>query len=89
MIEVEVQGAKKVMPDYREFSRVKTTVDGRETTIIDCEGTPPGQGKFHFLQMYTLVDKTVLVVTCTALIDDFADWENDFNIIVRSLRVSD
>jgi hypothetical protein len=88
MVDVRVEGAKNAVQDYREFSRVKITVDGREATIIDSEGTPEGQGKLHFLQMYMLVDKTTWVITCTALSEDFTNWENDFHTIVRSLRIS-
>lgn len=88
MVEAEVEKAKKVFQDYREFSRVKTTVGGREATIVDWEGTLPEQGKRHFLYMIMLVDKTTWVVTCGTLTKDFAEWENDFNAIVRSLRIS-
>jgi len=89
LVEAEVQGVKKSTQDYREFSRVKTTVNGRETAIVDFEGTPTGAStKLHFLQMSMLVNKTAWVVTCVALPDDFSSWENDFNAIVRSLRIS-
>jgi hypothetical protein len=38
--------------------------------------------------MSMLVNKTAWVVTCVALPDDFSSWENDFNAVVRSLRIS-
>ena len=88
IVEAEVQVAKEVFPDYQEFSRLKTTVNGREATILNAEGTPPEQVTLHYVQMIIPVDKTVWVVTCTALAEHFAQWENDFNIIVRSLRIS-
>ena len=88
MVESEVRGVKQVILDYQELSMVKTTIDGRQATIWDYEGTMAGQSKLHFLTMITLVDKTTWVVGCAAPIDDFADWENDFNIIIRSLRIS-
>ena len=88
MVESEVRGVKTVILDYRELSMVKTTIDGREATIWDYEGTIPGQSKLHFLTMITLVDRTTWVVGCDTSIDDFAQWENDFNTIVRSLRIS-
>ncbi len=89
MLEAEVRGLKMVLSDYREMSRIKTTIDGREATILSWEGAPPQLGKMRFLQMFTMVDETIWIVTCTAAIDDFAEWENDFDNIVRSLRISD
>jgi hypothetical protein len=88
MVEAEVQIAQKGFPDYQEFSRTKTTVDGREAIILDWEGTPQTGKKLHFLQMFTLVDKAVWSVTCTALPDDFGQWQNVFQTIVQSLRIS-
>ena len=90
MVEAELRGIKLVVSDYREISRVKTSVDGRGATIVDFEGTPPGQNsKIHSLQMFILVDKTAWIVTCTSFIDGFVEWEDDFNTIVRSLRILD
>jgi hypothetical protein len=88
MVESEVRGVKQVILDYRELSMVKTTIDGREATIWDYEGTMAGQSKLHFLTMITLVDRTTWVVGCATSTDDFSEWENDFNTIVRSLRIS-
>jgi hypothetical protein len=88
VVEAEIRGLQKVVQDYQEFSRVKTTVGGRMATIIDYEGTFPERGKWHFLQMITLVDKTVWVVSCTSSLEDFAKWEKDFYAIVKSLQIS-
>jgi hypothetical protein len=87
IVEAEVQIAKEALPDYQVLSRVKTTVDGREATILDAEGTPPQSVPLHYVQMITTVDKTVWVVTCAALAEHFTRWENDFNNIVESLRI--
>ncbi|MCJ7744039.1 MAG: hypothetical protein MUO99_05715 [Dehalococcoidales bacterium] len=37
-VEAEIRGIKQIVQDYHEFSRLKTTVDGREATIIDGGG---------------------------------------------------
>ncbi len=88
-IEAEMQGAKEVFPDFKEFSRVKTTVDGREATIVDWEGTLEGHFKTRCLQMFLQADETPWVVTCGITPpSDFVKWKNDFDAIVRSLRVS-
>jgi len=87
LVEAEIRGLQMIIPDIREFSRVKTTVDGRTVTIMEYEGTYPKLGKFHWLVMFTLVGKTAWIVTCTASPGEFNEWEEDFNAIVRSLRI--
>ena len=87
MVEAEIQGIKDFVQDYHEFSRVKTTIGGREATIVDWEGTYPQLGRFHNLQMFILVGKVAWVVTCTPPAGEFSKWEDDFHAIVRSLRI--
>jgi len=87
MVEAEIRGLKKFIQDYHELSRVKTTVDGREATIVEYEGTFPQLGKAHWLQTFILVGKSAWIVTCAALPGKFSKWEDDFHAIVRSLRI--
>ena len=49
VVEAEVQAAESVIPDYQVSTMVKTTVDGREATIIRSNGTIPEEGKWYFL----------------------------------------
>lgn len=86
-VEAEVQGIKQIYPDYRQFSRTDTTIDGRKATIIDSEATIPGFGKTQQLQMFALVGKIVWIVTCTSEPGKFSESEEDFYAIVRSLRI--
>ncbi|MCJ7829277.1 MAG: hypothetical protein MUP81_06020 [Dehalococcoidia bacterium] len=88
MVEAEIRGAKKIIPDYKQISRLKITIDGREATILEWEGTAPGQTKAHFLQMLTIARETTWLVSCATSVSDFSKWQNDFNAIVRSLRIS-
>ena len=87
MVTAGIEGVKAVMPDYHEFSRVKTTVGNRTATIIEFQGTLAGFGTFREVQMYLIASKTFWVVTCTALADEYSKWEDDFDAIVRSLRI--
>ncbi len=89
MVETELKGIEMVLPDRREFSRVKTTIDGREATIVHYEATPPESGKRHYLMMITLAGNTAWRLICSSTADDFFAWEKDFNAIVRSLRIYD
>ena len=87
-VEVEMKFIKNTLEKYREFSRTKTTVDGRQATIIDYEGIPPGMGKGHFVQLHTFRSKTYWTVTCTTLHTEmYSDYRDDLHAIVRSLRI--
>ena len=87
VVEAGIAGITQLVPDYHLFSQVKTTVDGREATILDWEGTISEVGKSHVLQMVVLVGKTAWFVTCTPPLGEFSNWEEDFQTIVRSLRI--
>lgn len=87
VVTAEIEGLKAVISDYHEFSRVKTTIDNRTATIIELQGTIAGFGTYRYVQMVFIVSKTVWVVTCTALPDEYSKWEDDFDAIVRSLRI--
>jgi len=86
-VEASIRGIKSLVQVYHEFSRIKTTVDGREATILDWEGSHPEIGKSHVLQMLIIQGKNGWAVTCTPPMGEFSKWEDDFNSIVRSLRI--
>ncbi len=86
-VEAEIEGIKLVVQDYHEYSQVKTTVSGREATIVDLEVTYPVLGRFRALAMIILTDEVVWIVTCKASGGEFSKWEDDFYAIVRSLRI--
>ena len=87
IIEAVIRGVKMIIDDYHEFSRIKTTVSGRTATILDWEGTFPQLGKIRVVQMFLMVGKTGWSITCTPPEGELSKWEEDFNTIVRSLRV--
>ena len=86
-VEAEIQGARSMLENFRLINQIKTTVDGREATIIEYKGTMSIIGEVHPLQMLLLVDKVVWVVTCSPPQGEFDEWEDDFYHIVRSLRI--
>jgi len=87
VVEYEIRGLKYVCPDYHEFSRVKTTISGREAAIFDCELTYPEIGKGHQLFMVMSEGKVAWIVCCTPPSGEYRKYENDFHSIVRSLRI--
>ena len=87
MVAAAIESLKMVVADYHEFSRVKTTVDNRTATIIECEATLAGLGTFHYVSMCCIVSKTIWMVTCATSPDEYSKWEDDLDAIVRSLRI--
>jgi len=87
VVEAEIGQLKFLVRQYHEFSRVETTIGGREVVIVDCEGDFPGFGKRRQLQMITFADRFRWVVTCLASPEKFSDFEDDLYTIVRSLRI--
>jgi hypothetical protein len=88
-VETLITENEQILQDYHyyEFSRIKTTVDGKEATIIDWEATIPSVSEDRFLVIYTLTGKTVWSVVCSSPQGEFSEWEEDFQTIVRSLRI--
>jgi hypothetical protein len=74
--------------NYRQYSRTKTTVDGREAAVIEWEGVWPSNNSWsRSLEMVTLIGNNAWVVICTSSPDDFDDWASNFRSVVVSLRI--
>ena len=87
VVEEEVRAVKDMFEGYREFSRVKARAGGKDVVILDNEMVIPSLVKTRNLQMFALTGKVVWIVTCKASPEEFADYEEDFHAIVRSLRI--
>ena len=87
MVRAGIETLESVLSDYHEYSRVRTTVDGRTATIIECRVNIPGLGTLRYMFMFCAVNRTGWVATCTSLPDEYSEWEDDFDAVVRSLRI--
>ena len=87
VVEAEDAYGRMYTQGYHVISRTKTIVDGREAVIDDTVDNEPGYGKWRYLQMITVKDKLVWLVTCGSEYDDFKPYEDMFDDIVRSLRI--
>lgn len=74
------------LPEYYEFSRTKTTIGKKKAVIIDYEANFSGV-KNRRLTMLVAVDNNLWKVSCRATPGKFSNFEDDFNAIVRSLRI--
>lgn len=88
MVTSVIKGFKCSARDFRELSRVRTTVDGRPATIVEYNMTPPGScTTLHCVTMLCMVDRNFWAVGCSTLPDEYSNWEGTFDSIVRSLRI--
>ncbi len=85
----QVTGLKSFAEDFHEIAREKVKVGGRDAYILEYEATFPGLGSVHALILMTMAGSNAWTVTCTCLdgMDDFDQHADDFQSIVRSLRI--
>jgi len=87
-VETKVQEEIMLFEEYRENSRTKIVVGGKEAIVLDSQSQFPGIGTIRWLKIYMRDDKLVWMVICGGLPDtNFSDFETDFHAIVRSLRI--
>jgi hypothetical protein len=88
MVTAAIEGIKLVSSDYQELSRVRTTVDGRPATIVEYNFTPPWSGPtLRSVTMLCMVHRNLWAVGCSTLPDEYSNWEDTFDAIVRNLRI--
>lgn len=87
LVTAQIEGIKAAFPDYHELSRVRTTVDGRTATILVWQGTLPYTATCRYVTMMFSIGGTGWYVTCVTVPDEYWKWEDDFDAIVRSLRI--
>lgn len=85
--EASIRGIKIVAQEYREVSRTKTIIGGREAVIVDYGFIHSNGEKYRGLNMLMLVDRVGWTITCQTYLEKFDDFESDFHAIIRSLRI--
>lgn len=100
-LDQEVDGEISLLPghflnDFKQISRVNTTVNGKKAVIVDFTGVESGeltgitspQNPRHYLVMFMLYGNGYWRVTCSTPIDDFATWQSNFNSILNSIQIN-
>lgn len=72
---------------YKELSLNKTIVDGREASILDSEDNYPDWGRWRYIQLTTVKGDFAWCVSCGCEYQDFNEYADTFDSIVRSLRI--
>ena len=85
-VEAQVNHLVQTLSEYREISRVETTVGGKQASVIEWEGVIT-QTKFHVLWTLVLVGRNAWVVSCDFALEESSRWEGDFQAMARSLRI--
>lgn len=88
LVEFSVREIKKISEEYREFSRTKTTIDGRQAIIFDYEVRLSNWPFIHYLSMSMCIDKFLWTTTCCIIPPlNFYDFKNDFYAILKSFKI--
>ena len=85
--EAEDLWARENMQEYRVYSQVRTMVDGREADITCDEDYTPEDGLWSYTSLTTVKDDFVWFVICGSESEDYNEYEDIFDNIVRSLRM--
>jgi hypothetical protein len=91
LVNGEITGMKTVTESFREISRQKVKAGGRDAYIVEYEASFANVGGVHGVMLLAMTGETVWSVTCSSLegLDDFDEHVEEFQSIVRSLRVYD
>jgi len=86
IVDEMIGSEKTVLKEYELLLRVGTTNEGREAIIKETKSFQSNVGSQQ-LQMITLKDKNIWVLTSTSSPEDFAKYEDDFYYISYSLQL--
>jgi len=87
VVAVIVLEYKRISEEYREFSRTKTIIDGRQAIILDFEARLTNTPLIHYLVMNMFIDKYLWTTTCGILSPlNFYDFKNDLYTILKSFK---
>ena len=88
LVEPLVREYKRISEEYREFSRTKTIIDGRQAIILDFKARLPNFALTHYLVMSMCIDKFLWTITCTIAPPlNFYDFKDDLYAIVKSFQI--
>ncbi len=88
IVELLVHENKRISEEYREFSRIKTIIDGRQAIIVDFEVLLPNFPLIHSLFMIMRIDQFVWMTTCGVGPPlNFYDFKDDIYAIVKSFKI--
>jgi len=87
MVEAESQWAEENIEQYVEYSRVSTTIGGREAIIQTYQGYNVDYILSSYTISYVVGDEFIWSVICVCDSQAFDAYRDTFDNIVRSLRV--
>ena len=89
IVESEDLWCREHLQRYHVHSQTRTFVDSREADILISEDYEPEFGVWRYLELTMVKDDFVWFVVCSSESEDFNDYEDTFNSVVRSIRILD
>lgn len=87
VVDGQMRWLKNVATNVHEFSRIKTTVDGREAVIVDAQAFPKGGVEVRALDMVMIQGKVVWGINCQTSPKEFGNFDDTFRAIIWSFRI--
>ncbi len=87
LIDEASQRSNEYCRDYVEFARLRTTVGGREAVVLTYQGYDSESFLLKYTTSFVIGDHVLWAVICMATPDAFEGFADDFDHIIRSLRV--
>jgi len=78
---------KEKLNEYEEHSVSFITVDGREATLVDSQENQLEAGKLRFLTLTTTGGGLAWYVLCFVQDDEYDEWEETFETVLRSFKL--
>jgi len=85
--EAEERWAKEYLQGYEVNSQVRTVINGLEADITIDEDYEPEFGTWRYITVTIVKDDFVWFVGCSSESEDFPEYEDTFDKIVRSIRI--
>jgi len=72
--------------EYKQISKYPITLNGIDAMITVWE-QKTFSGYCKMMSLVTMKNKTIWNIDCVSYVEEYDEWENDFNIIIRSFTL--
>jgi hypothetical protein len=86
LVAAKIESFQAAGTSFRQVQRLDTTIDGRQTTVIEYIANLGGTPR-HDVVAFFMEDGVVWSVTAAALQQNYKQYLNDQYLIARSLRI--
>ena len=87
-VQAEVNGIKTLHSDYQEITRTKIIVNGKNVWLLEFKATFTNTPLMHDYLVVYLLNGNIWTLTCTVTDADFSQFNNEFTVIINSLKIN-